>query len=207
MLWRMDIFTGFIRSSLRRWRKNGDTAVYCIYICRSFPERWPNKPIKMSVRLYMCPSVRTSTMKHHADTNQIVIFVKVDGTCTTIWLSMSSEVRVKVTWDLKFQNWRFSNSISSTIFNQSKKSNGFWYYTKISKNSRVRFLNFILVTESCDFKLCQKSTKIFFPPILMKLGMMLEVDETFTTICLSRSSEVRVKVRRWPQSLLGLFLF
>jgi len=37
-------------------------------------------------------------------------------------------------------------------------------------------------------------------PILMKLGMMLEVDETFKTIWLSRSSEVRVKVRRWPQS-------
>jgi len=36
--------------------------------------------------------------------------------------------------------------------------------------------------------------------ILMKLGMMLEVDETFMTIWLSRSSEVRVKVRRWPQS-------
>jgi len=39
----------------------------------------------------------------------------------------------------------------------------------------------------------------------MKLGMILEVDETFTTIWLSRSSEVRVKVRRWPQSLSGLF--
>jgi len=32
-----------------------------------------------------------------------------------------------------------------------------------------------------------------------RLGMMLEVNETFTTIWLSRSSEVRVKVRRWPQ--------
>jgi len=29
---------------------------------------------------------------------------------------------------------------------------------------------------------------------------MLDVDETFTTIWLSRSSKVRVKVRRWPQS-------
>ena len=37
----------------------------------------------------------------------------------------------------------------------------------------------------------------------MKLGMMLEVEETFTTIWLSRSSEVRVKVRRWPQSPFG----
>jgi len=34
--------------------------------------------------------------------------------------------------------------------------------------------------------------------------MMLEVDETFTTIWLSRSSEERVKVRRWPQSLIGI---
>jgi len=40
-------------------------------------------------------------------------------------------------------------------------------------------------------------------PILMKLGMVLDVDETFTTIWLSRSSEVRVKVRRWPQSPVG----
>jgi len=42
----------------------------------------------------------------------------------------------------------------------------------------------------------KKSTKIFFRLILMKLGMMLEVDETFATIWLSRLSEVRVKVRR-----------
>jgi len=34
----------------------------------------------------------------------------------------------------------------------------------------------------------------------MKLSVMLEVDEIFTTIWLSGSSEVRVKVRRWPQS-------
>jgi len=40
-------------------------------------------------------------------------------------------------------------------------------------------------------------------PILMKLGTMLEVDETLTTIWLSRSSKVRVKVRRWPQSPVG----
>jgi len=37
----------------------------------------------------------------------------------------------------------------------------------------------------------------------MKLGIMLDVDETFTMIWLSRSSEIRVKVRRWPQSLVG----
>ena len=32
---------------------------------------------------------------------------------------------------------------------------------------------------------------------------MLDVDETFTILGLSRSSEVRVKVRRWPQSPIG----
>jgi len=37
----------------------------------------------------------------------------------------------------------------------------------------------------------------------MKLGVMLEVDETFTTIWLSRSSEVRVKVWRWHHSPFG----
>jgi len=41
----------------------------------------------------------------------------------------------------------------------------------------------------------------------MKLGVMLEVDETSTTIWLSRSSEVRVKIRRWPQSpLMTIFV-
>jgi len=64
-------------------------------------------------------------------------------------------------------------------------------------------LNFLLVIESRDFKLSQKINKIFFHLILMKLGMMLEVDETFTTIWLSRSSEVRFKVRRWPQWPIG----
>jgi len=40
-------------------------------------------------------------------------------------------------------------------------------------------LNFLLVIESRDFKFCQKNRLRL---ILMKLGMMLEVDETFTTI-------------------------
>jgi len=40
----------------------------------------------------------------------------------------------------------------------SKNSNGFWYYTKISKISQAGFLNFVLVIESRDFKVCQKST-------------------------------------------------
>jgi len=65
---------------------------------RSSSERWPNK-LGKSVR----PYVRTSTIKHNAATNQIMVFVKVDETFTMIWLSRSSEVRVKVIWDLKFQ--------------------------------------------------------------------------------------------------------
>jgi len=35
-------------------------------------------------------------MKHNAATNQIVVSVKVDEIFTRIWLSRSSEVRVKV---------------------------------------------------------------------------------------------------------------
>jgi len=50
-------------------------------------------PVKMSVH----PPVRTSTIKHNAATNQIVVFVKVDETFTMIRLSRSSEVRVEVT--------------------------------------------------------------------------------------------------------------
>jgi len=46
----------------------------------------------MSVHLY----VRMSIMKHNAATKQVVVFVKVNETFTTIWLSRSSEVRVKV---------------------------------------------------------------------------------------------------------------
>jgi len=37
----------------------------------------------------------------------------------------------------------------------------------------------------------------------MKLDMMLEVDETFMMIWLSRSTKVWVKVMRWPQSPIG----
>jgi len=47
----------------------------------------------MSVSTYVC----TSTINHNAATNQIVEFVKVDDTFTTIGLSRSSEVRDKVT--------------------------------------------------------------------------------------------------------------
>ena len=50
-------------------------------------------PVKMSVR----PSLPPSTIKLNAATNQIVVFVKVDESFTTISLSRSSEVRVKVT--------------------------------------------------------------------------------------------------------------
>jgi len=45
-------------------------------------------PAKMSIRPYVRPSVRpsvrTSTIKHNAFTNQIVVFVKIDETFTTI---------------------------------------------------------------------------------------------------------------------------
>jgi len=69
-------------------------------------------------------SVRPSTIKHNAATNQIVVFVRVDETFTMIWLSRSTEVRVKVTWYLNFQKWRFSKSISSAIFQPINET---WY--------------------------------------------------------------------------------
>ena len=100
----------------------------CDCIFRSSPQRWHNKSGK-NVRPYVCPSkrpsvrmsVRTSTIKRNAATNQIVEFVRVDETFTMIWLSRSSEVRGKVMWDLKFQKWWFSKSISSAIFQPIKK--------------------------------------------------------------------------------------
>jgi len=45
----------------------------------------------MYVYTYVRTSVRTSTIKLNAATNQIVVFVKVDETFTMIWLSRSSE--------------------------------------------------------------------------------------------------------------------
>ena len=50
-------------------------------------------PVKMSVRPYVRMYVRTSTIKLNAATNQIVVFVKVHETFTTIWLSRSSKSR------------------------------------------------------------------------------------------------------------------
>jgi len=41
----------------------------------------------------------------------------------------------------------------------------------------------------------------------MKLDIMLQVNEAFTTTWLLRSSKVSVTVRRWPQSLSGLLLW
>jgi len=118
-------------------------------------------PVKMSVRPYVCtyvrPYVRTFTIKHNAATNQIVVFVKVDETFTKIWLSRSSGVRIKVTWNLNFQKWRFSKSISSAIFSTNQKnptvSDTRPKYLKIFQ---AGFLNFLLVIESRDFKICQK---------------------------------------------------
>jgi len=155
---------------------------------RSSPQRWPNKPI------------HTSTIKLNAATNQIVVFVKVDETFTMIWLSTSSEVKVKVMWALKFQKWRFSKSISCASFQPIKK-------IPTVSNTRTKYLKSLgQIFEFPPSYRPQILPKNWLRPILMKLGMMLEVDETFTTIWLSRSSEVRVKVRRWPQSPSGLFL-
>jgi len=67
---------------------------------------------------WSCPSVRTSTIRHNAATNQIVVFVKVDETFTTIWVSRSSEVRVKVR--------RWPQSPFGTIFSVCSFYSVFW---------------------------------------------------------------------------------
>ena len=60
--------------------------------------RWPNKPGK-NVRPSVHPSIRTSTMKHNAAIIQIVVFVKVNETFTTTWLS-SFKVSEVVMWEV-----------------------------------------------------------------------------------------------------------
>jgi len=124
-------------------------------IFRSSPERWPNKPGK-NVR----PYIHMSTMKHNAATNQIMIFVKVDETFTMIWLSRSSEVRVKVMWDLKFQKWRFSNSVSSTIFQPVKK---FQQFLILDQNISGRIFEFSPSYQVTWLQILPKNTQKFFP--------------------------------------------
>jgi len=82
------------------------------YNFRSSPERWPNKPGK-NVRKCLGPQW------NNAATNQIVAFVKVDETFTTIWLSRSSEVRVKVR--------RWPHSLSGLFYLLS-----YWTYVNIA---------------------------------------------------------------------------
>jgi len=85
---------------LRVWHHSSDmhqhdTRLKPLQFAETFAQRWPNKPGKN-----VCPSVRTyvhtSKIKLNAATNQIVEFVRVDETFTMIWLSRSSEVRVKM---------------------------------------------------------------------------------------------------------------
>jgi len=81
--------------------------------------------VRTSIRPYVRLYVHMSTIKFNAATNQIVLFVKVNETFTTIWLSRSYKVRVKVTWDLRFQNDNFQILSPLPFFNQSKKFQGF----------------------------------------------------------------------------------
>jgi len=71
-------------------------AIYCQFLGHLLGDDLIN-PVQMSVRTYIRTYVRTSTIKLNAATNQIVVFVRVDETFTTISLSGSSEVKVKVT--------------------------------------------------------------------------------------------------------------
>jgi len=113
-------------------------------------------------------------------------------------------VRVKVTWNLKFQKWRFQILSLHHFSTNQKNSNGFWYYSKISKIPWAGFLNFLLVIESRDVKLCQKNQQKFLSSDLnetwydVRGRWDIHNDMTFKVI--------RVKVRRWPQSPLGTIL-
>ena len=102
----------------------------CWAICKSAPHprqphQHPTTQFFTGRMPFLTPNQqRQSTEGNNAATNKMVhLFVKVDKTFTTMWLSRSSEVRVKlkVTWDLKFQQWRFSTSISSAISQPIKK--------------------------------------------------------------------------------------
>jgi len=90
-------------------------------------------------------------------------------TFKVIWRQGQGHVRLKVSKMTIFKIYLLRHF--STV---QKNSNSFWYWTKISKISLAGFLNFLPVIESHDFKVCQKNQ---LRPILMKLGMMLEVDE------------------------------
>jgi len=118
--------------------------------------------------------------------------------------SRSSEIRVKVTWDLKFQKWWFSNSVSSTIFQPIKKIPTVSDTRPKYLKSWAGFLNFLLAIESHDFKLCQKIDRNFFLSDLnetccdVRGRWDIHNDMTFKVIW------GQVKVRRWPQFLSGL---
>jgi len=92
---------------------------------------------------------------------------------------------------LKFQKWRFSNSISSAIFQPIKKIQRFLILDQNISNLSGPIFEF---PPSYRVTWLQSLPKNRLRPILMKLRMMLEVDKTFTTIWLSRWSEVRVKI-------------
>jgi len=86
----------------------------------------------MSVREYVRPSVRdvrtgTSTMKHNAATNQIVAFVKVDETFTTMHMTFKvirgqgqGHVRLKVSKMTIFKFYLLRHFSTN-----QKSSNGF----------------------------------------------------------------------------------
>jgi len=117
-------------------------------------------------------------MKHNAATNQIVVFVKVDETFTMTFKVIRGQGQGQVR--LKFSKMTiFKFYLLRHFFNQSKNPTVSDTRPKYLKSPG--FLNFLLVSSHVTSN-CQKIDKNFFRPILMKLGMMLEVDETFTTI-------------------------
>jgi len=111
-------------------------------------------PVRMYVHLYVHLYVRMSTMKQNAATNQIVVFVRVDETFTMIWLSRSSEVRVKVV-RLKVSKMTIFKIYLLHHFSTSQKIQMVSDTRPKYLKSQARFFSFLLVIESSDFKLCK----------------------------------------------------
>jgi len=153
------------------------------------PVKMSGRPsVRPSLRTYVRAYVRTSTIKLNAATNQIVEFVRVDESLTMISLSRSSEVN-QGHMRLSFKNDDFHILSLPPFFNQSKKFQRFLILDQNIENLLGWIFEF---PPSYRVMWLQTLPKNRLRLILMKLGTMLEFDETFTTMWLSRSSEVRV---------------
>jgi len=132
-----------------------------------------------------------------------VVFVKVDETFTKTWLSRSSEVRVKVTWDLSFKNVDFQNLSPLPFFNQSKKFQRFLILDQNISNFVGWIFEFPQLSSHVTSKFAKKSTSSDINNTWYDVRGRWNIHDymTFKVI------QVRVKVRRWPQSPIGTIFY